>query len=243
MAHGTPDWWGVSPKGQTYVLQDDAELAARLDAPNKWERRGDVVWMNTFERGAKALYATTIGVNSEWYLSSVDSWAGNSHLCLVSGNVLGDQCTAHYQFPVPMLGYWGFQYWVSLHDDLRFLNTIMLHSDGTNYYEAMVRYEPGTDELAIQDDDLGWVIIDDSLDLIVHDQTYHIFKVVADFKEHAYHRLLVNDHVYDISDYDMAITAIPTSHRVDIRIETWNLGGVTSSVKVDSLIFTINEPS
>ena len=51
MAHGAPDWFGTTPQGMVHRVADLAELAARLGSPDVFDRRGNVLFMDSFENG------------------------------------------------------------------------------------------------------------------------------------------------------------------------------------------------
>lgn len=243
MVHGAPDWYGISPKGQTYVLQDDAELAARLGAPNKWERRGDTIWFDTFESGLGTIQVTGAGAALEHYLSTDDPFQGGNVLCVEAGNVAGNHTDCTWFFPVPVLGVWGFAGWVSFNAALDHIDWSIRYADGTNWHEATIRYDHPAQELSILVDGTVWEVLDADIVLNAASHHYHLIKLVVDFDGGTYNRLIVDNHTYVLSDYIFDTLAIVVVPRVALRAEVYNIDGAVASVNLDSLIWTINEPT
>ena len=65
MTHGVQDFGASSGQNSTYGLTDLGELAVRLGSPVSFDRRGDVVMMETFEDGLDA-----------WVTDGLWSWLG-----------------------------------------------------------------------------------------------------------------------------------------------------------------------
>jgi len=60
VAHGAPDWWGTEQTSTVHLVQDVGELAARLGSIVTFDRRGNVIWLTSFEDG---LQGTSFGVD------------------------------------------------------------------------------------------------------------------------------------------------------------------------------------
>ncbi|GAH91125.1 unnamed protein product, partial [marine sediment metagenome] len=48
MPHGGPDWGTVGPVSMVHTLEDAGELAARLGSIDIFDRRGNIIWVDSF---------------------------------------------------------------------------------------------------------------------------------------------------------------------------------------------------
>jgi len=243
MAHGTPDWYGIAPKEQTYVMEDDAELAARLDSPLKWDRRGDVIWMQTFESGLKDVNLWGAGVGNAQYLSTAMPFHGHACLHLVTGDAVGDQARGNYHLPQPSLGAWGEQMWTSFDDQVDTVNMWLRLFNGSDQIVAGVAYDLPAAEVRIYLEGVGWTTIDTDVNLYAHESYYHIFKVVGRYDSRNYERLIIDDRVYLLSEYEMYSTPSIAAPYVSLEFAIDTAVAANAHANIDNLIYTINEPT
>jgi len=69
MAHGTPDWGVTASKKTIYSLHDMGELAVRLGSIVSFDRRGDVIFSDSFQNGLGKVYASGVGAGFECWPS------------------------------------------------------------------------------------------------------------------------------------------------------------------------------
>lgn len=240
MAHGAPDFGMYAPKTTVGSLADMAELAARLDSVVTHDRRGDVIHIDDFEGNEGKWEANGTGVDRALALSAETARSGMCSLKLTTGNLANNYMEAIGYLAYPVFGKIGYEISYTHNGSLKeYLWTFRLY-DGTNYYDAIIRYTQATTILEI-DDNGAWRTLQTRSFMSTH-YLFNTLKVVIDYNAKKYVRLITNDKEYDISAFSLSPTGsgVPPHIRVFIR-------GTTSvnfnhSTYLDDFILTQNEP-
>jgi len=242
MAHGQPDFGMYTLAKTIYRMTDMGELAARLGSICTFDRRGDVIWLDDFEGPATSWALTPDGVGSLVHLSS-DAFRSGSQSMLIRAGAAVDDCSiiANY-FPFFVPSKLGLE--ISFTNDganMGFLFNGYMY-DGTKHYYFAIKYDGDTKVLSIYDKTEGWVPLG-AKNLRVGSFMFHTMKVVVDFEILDYVRLLLNEAVYDISDYVMFSDDDDTlpSLYVSCGVTNKTLAANPTSY-VDDFILTQNEP-
>lgn len=218
-----------------------AELAVRLGSIVSFDRRGDVLWYDDFE---DMLNKWTITADAGCSASIVASPVGRGGFAckLETDATLSNSVEMRHILPYSALGKCGFE--VSF--------TIPVLLDALFFYFYL--YTGVVDKLAacyinISGTTLGlwtsvgWQSIDASFSPLATLDTFHTLKLVSDFENDKYMRLLFDSSSYDISDYALSSGAFLVSPNLDIKIDLLNYSlGAARELEIDNVIITQNEP-
>lgn len=242
MPHGTPDWGASKPTTTVYTVSDMAELAARLGSIVTYDRRGDVVWMDTFEDNLNKWYQWVNGTGAAAALSTDLAKNGAKSAKLTTGNNTFDQ-TALYRFGGPMFidSRTGIEvsFILNAKVNLIFSMTTFL---ATELYTAKVKIDPVAETLSYQNLAGAWVVLMAGL-TVRPINTWHTLKLVADFSaSKEYVRLLLDNLSPDVSGIKVYKKVEVNTEHFEVIVNAQVLEAANHSMYVDDFIITQNEP-
>lgn len=86
----SPDFSKYLPGSTRFSLQDMGELAARLDSPILYDRRGEVIWYDTFDNGLGGWSTLAEGTGASISLSA-DNIFKNPYACKLVAGTTGNR--------------------------------------------------------------------------------------------------------------------------------------------------------
>jgi len=242
MAHGFPDWGQTAGVNTVYQLKDLAELAVRLGSIDAFDRRGDVIFLEDFERGDSKFITDKGGLNAATYLSLLHCKSGNFSLNLVAGSTLAVYARYAKSLGVPLLSRIGVELSFASGAFAGYFDIGVSVRDGSKVHSFHIRLDVAAKELKVFDDTGAWVTIATDIALEYSDDLFHTIKVVGDIKTNEYVRVILNSSVYVISGIKMWNAAAIASPYC--TLEVTNTGVIASNVSmfIDDIILTQNEP-
>ena len=243
MAHGTPDW-GVTAGGVTvYQMNDLAEAVARLGSMVTFDRRGDIVWGDDFERSLNKWTTGATGTGASVALSTARARNGRYSVLLTGGSTgLGFAAIAHRQgFPVSSR--MGVEFSFARTADFNRWDLPYSLYDGVNLAQFTLRYRLATPTLSLLDGDGVEQTI--AADLTIRNATdqFNTVKLVVDVPNRRYQRVLFNNRAFDISAHSGQLSADATGPSLEVDIFLYPDAGQNDSMAVDDVILTQNEPA
>lgn len=241
MPHGAPDWWGLAAKETTYTLEDLAEQAARLGSVDTYNRQGDTVLYDDFGQGYAKWIQTVTGGRGNIRVHDRNVRMSPYSIELLPGNVGGDYATLETRLPHPELGGWSLELGFLPNANTQYLELRLQHYDGTNRRTYEYRYDHTTGNFFLNDNGLGWVLVDTVGPLPDSWLAWSTIKVVVDTYENAYERIHLNRDLYGVSQYHpvLAVSALYPALRVRIRTSSI---GADAEFYVDYVLVKQNEP-
>ena len=242
MPHGLPDFGASTPKETVFALSDMAELAVRLGSVVSYDRRGDVVYIDDFESPVIKWTQALIGVGAAINLSAAIARSGSQSLFLRGGTVAGASAGITRNLPTITPKRMGAEITFSLNRTSIEWRWDILYYDGTNYHQGTMKFIDPTHKLQLLNG--AGVYIDLATIALTSGIVYqHTLKLVVDFSTDKYVRFMLDDRVYDISSYDLRVSAsaigplLLAGYSVDAVAN-----GPINDVYLDDFIFTQNEP-
>lgn len=242
---GHPDYAVPIPAGQpvsgsVFTMSDPGELAARLYSPSKWDRRGNVIWMDNFSCG-------------------VDKWSGKENVTWDANHGEDNGFSAKFltsaptyesllsRYLIPFLrgNKGGIELAVSFHEDIDQFQFILQHTRELRRTRFAIQYNPLVSTLRVWNEGV-YASIDENLNLFPDVRMFHAFKLVVDYDNNRYVRLMCDGNEYDLSGYipettaDLIIKRMEYS-RVNISCSS-TIAAVESELYLDKIILTKNEP-
>lgn len=238
-----PDGGFASGSGVFPMAGDLAELAARLGSVVTFNREGSIVHIETFEHGIAPWNPTGYGTGSAVVQSS-DTWRSSGYSCKMTAGSDGIAAAKIFRkFPYPQLGRYGLEFsWTHGQTPL-YLQWRLFYHDGTNDHEFSCRYRTANKDLQVKDSDNVFYTFATGVDLMPGYAGFQSFKLVVDFVNDVYDRLIVNQAEYDLSAYKPYVFAASDAPSVRVDIDLWGHAGANDYSYVDDIILTQNEPT
>lgn len=238
---------------------DYPELAVRLGSPVTFDRRGNVIYLDSFEDGlGKWQVYTGLGGHPERaILSSATARTGLNSIRLTTADVHDSavNMTKYLQFPT--LSNMGFEFSFSRERTLAAGNNIYLVLficvySGSKRYEVNLKWlsgivpVPGTFYYAGPD----WVEYQlfPSLDIQDNLRLFNTFKLVCNFVDNKYIRFIANNVLYNFDKVStpngIFVVNDNTTPHMYVSLHLRNAADATAPIcYIDDVIITQNEPA
>jgi hypothetical protein len=248
--YSSPKPYGQAPIGPIYTLSDLGELAVRLGSIDSFDRRGNVLWFDDFENGLNKWHSTSPHTGKTELRTTT---ARNGALSLYMETYPSSEATRSITryLPYPVLSRVGLECSFAALGDLgadtagngRVIQEIRFF-DGSKCYTFSSYYHGGDRyEIVIVDKDAGDVVL--RTKRFFHDggyTTFDTFKLVADLPNKKYARLLVDDDVFSLGEYQPQEISDSSAPHLEIWILLTTYRNFPAWIYVDDVIVTQNEP-
>lgn len=242
MPHGFPDWGTGGPAATIHSIQDLGELAARLGSPDTFDRRGNVLWYDDFESGVEKWLSIPSpgGPLPEW---TAGASRNGSYSCYLETTAAENVSTLIYKYlPYPVLSGIGFEFSVAnMGLWLNLIGTLTV-TTADHTYTVSIKYEHATGKFYYWPDEGDWVETGITLKLQVSSTLFHTIKMVGDFANKEYMRLIVNNREASLDGLAIRETDPATEPLLGLMVQLYNSGTVVAMGCVDDIIITQNEP-
>ena len=242
MGHGTPDWWGSEPSETTFQVQDVGELAARLGSIDTFDRRGNVVFIDSFESGC-APYLTDAGrPGSAVVLSAITARSGAYSCKMTTGAVANAYARVARFQSYPALSKYGLEVAFTSDDNAVDIQISLNIYDGVNVNTFAVKYLPASDKWQYLNAAGGWTDLATGVDLFPHFNHFHVAKLVVDLDLKKYFYFLWDSDEVGMSTIAGHQVASGLSPQIAANIHLHGGAGAAATIYVDDVIITQNEP-
>lgn len=241
MARGQPDFGLYAPTETIAGLSDLGELAARLGSIVTFDRRGNVIWMDDFESGIEAWETYISGAGEVLW---VPTYHRNGGFCLkMSTAPITDYvCDIFTQIAYPILGKFGFESSFTRDSQLSSFRIVVSFYNGTNLISASIRWTAATKTWAYLGADNVYYDLSPTIDFVSAVTVFNTVKLVCDFANNKYVRLIANNTTYDLANLGMYIQSDTTGPHLELRIRITTNTDMASTAYIDDVIETQNEP-
>lgn len=220
-----------------------AELASILTSCKRYDRRGNVIFWDSFEDGVSTWHLAPFGTGSDAYLSAQRARYGAYSVKLIGGSD-GDRLAGMERyFPLPVTGKIGFEAHVAIAADVESVGLYTFYRTGTTQYFARVRWVLSTEDYEYFDSAGAWQDIDATKSLQVDDAAFHAFKFVVDTSSWEYVRAFLDDEEYSLAGVGLnsAVAALPPA--LFVQVILYSDAAANGCAYVDDIILTQNEPA
>ncbi|GAI74233.1 unnamed protein product, partial [marine sediment metagenome] len=138
--HGKPDW-GLQLKKTIYSFDDLSELAVRLGSIDFFDRRGDVILLDSFEYGLGKWDLGGGSVGSIPILSTDKVRSGGYSAKLVGEAIDTGYSSMSIDFPYPALSKWGFETSFLMYTNIDTIAICLKKFTGSQKLEGRVKYD------------------------------------------------------------------------------------------------------
>jgi hypothetical protein len=240
MPHGRPDWYNIAPLIQIHASEDVNELAARLNPVNVYDRRGNVVMIDSFAEGiAKGSYDVYGAASLSWSIEA----SRTEGMCLKVNDLSNDADGFRIRYTQ------GLQYASTMAIEASWCTSLsrplvelsMGYYALAGIYLPKIRYNHYTNAIDYWGTDSNWHNIATVPALNAGTGTWHFIKMVVDWENGEYLRVLINHENYSLAGIPIYFIATPSNHYVYSEFYCEGYGAVATDLYIDSIIITINE--
>lgn len=219
------------------------ELSAILSFAKRFDRRGEIIFLDEFENGLAGWFSASTGTGASVALSTAIPAFGGLCVHLTTGNADDDYAYISRYLAYPKLVKVGIGFSFTLQSYDCYISTLVSAYDGAARYDGEVRYNPSTDKLEYFDENAAYVAFATGVDLLISPYGYNHMKMVIDLATGKYVRFLLNATEYDMSAY---LLCPSTESHVPMMgmtayLETNQAVSVLS--RIDGFVVTHNEPA
>ena len=242
MVHGLPDWGLRGPKSTTYGLDDLGEAVARLGSPVVWDRRGDVVAIESFEGSGGSYDTHAWGVGAAVHRTCAGAHTGAYGYALTAGSNGLCAASVFILSPALVLGPCGLEIWFGLNPNTEYIAIDFVYYTGTEVIDALLRYSHALSTVSVYAEGPVWHEFAAGITLPNWGVPKHVIKLVANFDTRRYVRAIVNEVTYDLHTIPMYVAGDPTDSQVIGNVIHGAVPLTNPEIIVDDLILTQNEP-
>jgi len=243
MPHGTPDWGLIAVGTLGYSLDDLAELAARLDSPVVYDRRGQVVLLDSFEHGLGLCLPVAFAAGDAYAIRDDAARHGSLSLQFQMAGAAGSGGSATWIVPILGLPRTGLEISFGYSQHAQVLAWSMSYYDGFQQHQAVVHYIVATGALQYLDEFGAPQTFATVTPFYTFDRPTHTAKLVADFTTHYYMRFMLDQAVYDLSAFPVLSGVAFVGPRLEALFGVYGDLAQDSQCVVDRCILTQNEPT
>jgi hypothetical protein len=244
---GRPDYSAANPTniaqaGKGYTSSDVAELAVRMGSSDVYDRRGNVIFIDDFSNGVDN-YVYTLGAGA----GSAREWRANiyerSGFCLRLYGGLGTGSGFSRQWNTNNPGKVGVEISgaapaAGAPATLAVTNYFF---DGANFHLMGLVYDPYADELSIWDPAGALQVIETGLAVLGAADSFSTIKLVTDFENDQYVRLLINQREINLSQYKGLAAPMVSGVYAAFNFDLASRPAINDYMSIGTVIITQNE--
>ena len=237
-----PDDYPFNPGSSRYPVVDLGELAARLGSPVVYDRRGEVIWAETFEFGITKWQGVIGGAGSSVAASTTTPFFSDQSLKLTAGGVAGGLAAAYRNFfaleDVKWGGYAAFAFLTTFD---RATVELYKRLPATNYIAAL-QINNTEKKLQYRDENGDYQDFASIPAVVFSNGLYHQVKIVADFGLNEYVRAFFDDIEYDLSGLSIFQQTVASIQRNMLLATIYSDGATAAEAQIGAAVVTGNEP-
>lgn len=235
---GAPDYSNVRAYGPLHRLDDQAELAARLNSPVSYDRSGRLIWMTTFEHGLQGAVPGVDSVDSVYEVSSAQSHYSPFSLTLNPSSDEGSYVEWGTIVEFIEEGKVALEA-VFAHDSNPYgIRLKLLYFDGSTQQRAELHYDPQTGDWTVRTGETTWETILEGYKLQQGKTCWNHVKLVVDFQESTYVRVQIGRRVVKIEEYEVYSLDSENLGQMVCRFMAYGGTEFHAAVYLDAIIVT-----
>jgi hypothetical protein len=222
-------------------MQDMGELAARLGSPVVYDRRGEVLWYDTMDRGLSPY--KTAGAGTGWSVKVRCQYShyGSYVLTLTSGFEAGTYAMLYKHFGAINVGKAAVEIGFNVEQPAQRIEFRVLKSNDVIQKEAKIVVQPLTGILSYVDNEGAYHTIDTVGAIYDVIGVYHTLKIFIDFDLSQFTSVMFDQTEYDLTGVDLRVTLATFVTSYQITISIWGRTGHNDPMNLTHIIFTGND--
>jgi len=228
----------------TRATVGNAELAARLGSPVRYERRGDLYFLDSFECGLNKCVLYAVGTGGSLDLVTAPARTGG-YACKIT-TATGEINFAAPEYRFPLIAYnkkMGAEFHWAYGDDITHVilqlavqspNTLSVVGIRLRLSDGLIEYLNSTG---------NWASTGHNYIVEIRDNLFHALKLVFDPPNAHYLRLYLDGQEFDLSSFYGQAVAYAANPSVALRPGFQGWADHAGYGYIDDVIFTLNEPA
>lgn len=243
MPRDLPDWDALTAQATVYEVTDLGELAARLGSIDTFDRRGDVIWLETFETGLHHWLSFTSGTGAHIGLTTTRTHSGAFAARLTAGEDGGRYAQVQHAATIPAISPLGVEFAFHLVGSLYDIEVQLVLLDGTNQLVWAVHFDRVNSRLTYEDSGGSEVAFATGVVLSTGSTIFHVAKLVVAPATEGYVRFILDNTEYSLSGIAGAVSPSGAAGLLIVTITLTGRPGLNDEVYLDDVILTQNEPT
>lgn len=231
------DIWGNA------VAMGNAELAAIMSPAHRYDRRGNIVLVDSFEDGLQHWYSGLAGVGAAVTHSAVRARNGTYSVKLTGGSDGPALAYISHTTSYPKPSRVGVEFSFELSGQPTQVELDLYHFDGTNMHRAFVRWVYSGGDIDYLDNTATWQTLDTGVNLSVGARLFHTMKLVYSMADVEYVRLLLDQTEYSLAGIAVHSPASAAEPCLTVSVYVSSSAGSNKYAYVDDVVVTQNEPA
>lgn len=220
----------------------NAELAARLGSPVRFDRRGQVLLMDTFETGLQRWVPQPYGDNAAITHDPTSALTGGYSVKLENGDDAANYAQILHTCGIRPVGRVGVSAAFALSDVIGSLALFFDYYSAGGLVHAGVRFLESGSKLQYLDATPTWQDIGAWVPCDRGDKSYNQMKLVVDLDAGEYVRVLANGTEHDLTGTAADTNTTEYSPYYSITVKFIGRAGDTDYCYIDDVIVTVAEP-
>jgi len=242
MPRDLPDWDALTAQSTVHEVTDIGELAVRLGSIVSHDRRGDVIFIDSFEDGLNSWSVGFSGAGGVVDLTT--DWKKNGLFAvrLIGGSDVLRLANIVNSRAFPVLSRFGLEMSFRIVTTIESLNFFILLYNGTSLITGQIRWRDAEKDLQYLSSSGAFVTFATSVDLTSTQNMVHTAKIVIDVVNENYARFILNEVEYSLEDIGLNIVVDSGDARLTTLVRLNSRAGANDEVNLDDAIITQNEP-
>ena len=237
-----PDWSKYLPGSTRHSLEDMSELAARLGSPDVYDRRGEVVWMDTFGYGLAPWIVSTLGDDAAADIVVANTDLGGYALKLVGGSTTTWTSFIERQFSLTTLGKAGLEVSIWIPGAFDEIYIYLLRNEGTQTHKGVIKLTWTGGLISYLNSGNTYTQLASGVLYAHTDVRYNNIKLVVDMVKDEYVRFLFDEVAYPVAGESIRVQTISATPGYQMIVELKSRDGENDYVQIGRVIVTGNEP-
>ena len=242
MAHGFPDYGVAAPSHTIYTFEDIGELATRLGSPDTFDRRGNVIWLESFEDTLNRWDSGSFGAEGDFQHTAEASRSGSFSAKLLSATTVDKDSWIWCYRPLPVESKIGIECSYAMYLQIKYLYLILNFIERNDKYEYELRYDRYNTTLAYLNSGGTYTDLPGRISTQLLYHTWNTIKLVVDYENKKYVRALINSFSFDLSDISGKHSGGVYTECLMPKIMITNRVAGAHYLYLDDIILTQNEP-
>jgi len=241
MPHGLPDYGLTTGKEDIHASLDMGEMAVRLGAVSRYDRLGDVVFVEDFEEDLAAWEKETSGAGASVDVVATRKVTGGFSCKMTAGSD-GDRYAGIVgRLPVPYSSIYGFEWAWTLDENMDYGYVEVSVYTGTYLIKSGFKYDPSAQAASYLNALDGWTALSPGARPLFSDRFFVVFKFTIDISTVKYSRILAPPASWSASGESGYIVGDTTQPHMLLRGRIYSKLGENAVCYSDSYIVTAND--
>lgn len=242
MAHGTKPYGRTGALDTVHGVADLGELAARLGTPDTFDRRGNVMWWDSFEGGVEKWFPLLSGAGAAVLWEALWARTGGFACALWVGSNLNEWAGIERYIAYPTMSRFGLEVSFNPNGFCPITEMYLELAPAPAQTMGALRYDINAGTLEYLDAAGLWVMLDPVFVVAGWANAFSTFKLVIDPANNSYVRVIANERAYAMQGIPLAPAVSPLPAVLRVRIYAIGVFAMNVPERIDDVIITQNEP-